>query len=263
MKLTKKIIKSQVEAYLKKYQINKCKIIVALSGGADSATLINILSSLKEYNLEIIAAYFNHNLRDNNSLLMEEEIIKKISTSLNIKYRIGMAKYGYLKERAKKNSLSLEEVARIERYNFLRRIKKEESADYIATAHNLNDNTETMLMRFLSNSGIYGLSGIPEKRDDIIRPLSYVDRKDIERYISENDISVSIDKTNNENIFLRNKVRNLLLPTIRNVFPDVDKNLKKLADSHRKQNEVLDMFIINSLNWGKNRKWLEDKKKRI
>lgn len=116
------------------------------------------------------------------------------------------------------NKLSTEEGARFLRYKFFDEVKRIENLEYIATAHNKNDLAETVIMRILRGTGINGLIGIQSERGDLIRPILNFSRDEIEKYIEENNIPFVEDKTNFEELYLRNKIRLNLFPILKNEY---------------------------------------------
>ena len=229
MKSTERITDKVLE-YIKQYGIAPGSgIVVAWSGGPDSTVLLHVLDNLKQFNFSLTAAWYNHRLRAPDNMDAEEALVDEAAEKNGIRLVKGAADPGAIAAESASESISLEEAARNARYAFLNRIAGESGAEYIAVGHNLNDNSETMLMRFLRNEGVSGLSGIPERRANIIRPLCRVDRRDIDQYILESGLQTSIDHTNYENNFIRNRMRNELLPEIRKVVPEADDNLRKLS----------------------------------
>ncbi|AHH10985.1 TRNA(Ile)-lysidine synthetase TilS [Borrelia coriaceae ATCC 43381] len=126
--------------------------------------------------------------------------------------------------------MSIEELARKYRYDALLKSLKENGASYIALAHNQNDQFETLVMRFFQGSFLDGFSGIPIINGKIIRPLLEVSRADIEKFLSLNNIVCSVDSTNNEDLYLRNRIRNNLMPVIGKIFKGYEKGLRRIAD---------------------------------
>jgi len=175
------------------------RVIVAVSGGADSVCLLDILYSLKGVlGIELVVAHFDHGLRPGEDA-SETEFVKSLAASFNCDFvtkKAGPA--------LKLGSASLEERARDVRYRFLSEVKEQFSAQKIATGHNLNDQAETVLMRLLRGSGPSGLSGIPPVRDThIIRPLIEVTRIQIQSYLSSKGLSHITDSSNSETKHLR------------------------------------------------------------
>ncbi len=186
------------------------RILVALSGGADSTTLLMLLDSIKEeYNLTIAAAHINHKLRDTADRDME--FCRALCKKLGIEFFCLCAD---VHSDAKKSGMSEELYARNLRYSYFESL----GYDKIATAHNKNDNAETILFRFIRGTGIDGLSGIPYRRDNIIRPILDIEKKDIIKFCSENNIEYVTDETNFRQIYSRNKLRLSLIPEIERDF---------------------------------------------
>ncbi|MCQ2015867.1 tRNA lysidine(34) synthetase TilS [Clostridium butyricum] len=232
----------KVMSYIKDNNLIKSgdKVLVALSGGPDSVCLLNILYNLKaELNIEIGAAHLNHLLRDKDAF-EDEEYVKTLCKSLDIPCfvkRVDINKY------SKDKKMSSEMAGRDARYNFFDDIVKDEGYTKIATAHNANDQAETILFRLMRGSGIEGLCGIKVRRDKIIRPILCLSRKEVEEYIEINNLKPRIDKTNFEKIYNRNKIRLDMIPYIKENFnEDIIQTLNRMSVLLQKDNE----FIENS-----------------
>ena len=154
-------------------------VTVALSGGADSVSLLNVLVSLKDkLNINVSAAHLNHMIRGDESY-RDEEFARICCEKLGVPFfceRIDVPKY------AKEHRLSLEAAARDVRYTFLRRV----NTGVVATAHTASDSLETVIFNLARGSSLKGLCGIPAKRDIFIRPLILCTRADVEQYCAEN-----------------------------------------------------------------------------
>lgn len=236
--------------FLNKWKIKKCSILIGCSGGPDSTALLSILNNLKEkLELTLYCAYLDHGLRKKEEtgkeILLLERLCKKSKIGLYVK-RI---KYGKIKENAYKNKKSIEEEAREQRYKYLQKLKNEISADYIALGHISDDNTETVLMRFFQGVDFTGLCGIPEKRKSIIRPIINCTKKEILSYLKKNEIEYSIDKTNIESDFLRNKIRNILIPGIIEIFPGFKKSVEIFSYKMKLISDYFSDFIDLSEGW--------------
>ena len=232
----------KVMSYIKDNNLIKSgdKVLVALSGGPDSVCLLNILYNLKaELNIEIGAAHLNHLLRDKDAF-EDEEYVKTLCKSLDIPCfvkRVDINKY------SKDKKMSSEMAGRDARYNFFDDIVKDEGYTKIATAHNANDQAETILFRLMRGSGIEGLCGIKVRRNKIIRPILCLSRKEVEEYIEINNLKPRIDKTNFEKIYNRNKIRLDMIPYIKENFnEDIIQTLNRMSVLLQKDNE----FIENS-----------------
>lgn len=219
-------------------------IVVGVSGGPDSLCLLNILYSLKdEYDLTLIVAHVNHNLRK--EAKFEADFVEKFSNDLGLKFYLADVDIGKMVKEKKK---SCEEVAREYRYNFFNTVLKENSADKIAVAHNLNDNAETILMNIIRGSGTHGLKGIKDKNNNIIRPLLNVSREEIEKYCRENDLTPMIDKTNFETLYTRNKIRNKIIPLICEINPDALGSITRLGNILDEEDEFISEYIDKIYN---------------
>lgn len=187
------------------------KIVVGVSGGPDSMALLYILNGIKdELGFNIYVAHINHGIRKEEAD-EDEKYVKYICSELSLPFhstKVNMDEY------AKENKLTSEEAGRAIRYDFFNRILNDIGGGKIAVAHNKNDQAETLLMRFFRGTGLEGLRGMEYKNANIIRPLLDVSREEIEKYCSDNDISVRIDRTNLEPIYGRNKTRLEVIPYI-------------------------------------------------
>jgi len=243
-----KSIEEKVINFIARYGLigQKENLLIAFSGGPDSVFALHFFYKFrKKFRCNISAVHFNHNLRGNESKEDENFAIaqcKKLRVDLNI-IQLDVKAF------AKKNKLSLEEAARILRYNELSKFAKRNSIDKIITAHNLNDNTETILMNLFSGTGISGLSGIPIKRENIIRPLLCLTKKEILQYLNHNKINYRIDSSNLENDFKRNFIRNKILPLIKEINPSFDDALFRSSQNFLKQkefeNKSIEYLILN------------------
>ncbi len=205
-------------------------LVVGVSGGPDSTALLFLLSKLRrKYSFTITIAHLNHGLRKRDSQKYFLST-KKISRTLEFDF---FYKSINLKRIAKESRQSIEEAGRNERYTFFEEVAGKAGANKIVTAHTLDDQAETMLMRILRGSGLRGLSGIPFKRKqgafEIIRPFLLCKKEDILLFLKENQVPFCVDKTNLETDFFRNRVRHKLLPFLeRNFNPDIRRALSSL-----------------------------------
>ena len=222
----------KVKNTIKKYNLIQQgdKIVVGVSGGPDSTTLLLLLHALgDELKLTLHIAHLDHMLRKDSH--KDKEFVETLVQRL--KLPITVAKIN-LKEIAKKGSP--EEIARNARLGFLFRVAKDTKADKIALAHNLDDQAETVLMRILRGTGLCGLAGILPKRNiagyQIIRPLIEVGRKEIEAFLKRRKIKPCRDASNLEEVYFRNKIRNKLLPVLEEGYSsNIKEILTNLAES--------------------------------
>ena len=220
------------------------KIVIGVSGGPDSMCLLDSLCYLKDkLNIEIFVAHINHMIRKEAE--EETEYVKDYCKNKNIKCYVKKVEVEKL---AKEQKLGTEEMGRKIRYEFFKEIAKKENANKIATAHNLNDNVETVLLNLLRGTGVSGLKGIEIKRieNDLeyIRPIRECERKEIEEYCERQKLNPKIDKTNLESIYNRNKVRNDLIPYLKREFnPNILEGISRLSDIAREEEDYFDEII--------------------
>jgi len=198
------------------------RILIGISGGPDSITLLSILLSFKKrYNLSFFIAHLDHMLRGKES---DEDVnfVKNLAQELGLPCEI---KSCNLTKITRKEHLTLEEVARKYRYKFFLETARKFKTNKIALGHNADDQVETVLMRFLRGSGLEGLMGIPPVRGKIIRPLIECSRTEIEEYCKENKIEYRVDSSNKEVVYFRNKIRLELLPLLSKSY---NKNIKDI-----------------------------------
>ncbi|MFA7637407.1 MAG: tRNA lysidine(34) synthetase TilS [Monoglobales bacterium] len=182
-------------------------VLVAFSGGADSMCLLHILKSLS-YNVS--AAHLNHMLRGDEAD-RDENVARSFCKEYDIPFfscRVNIA------EIAKSSKVSEETAGRNERYKFFSRVASEHNIEKIATAHNKNDNAETILMHLIRGCGTNGLAGIPKSRGNIIRPLLGCCREEIEDYCHEHNLPYITDSSNLKMVYTRNKIRHELIPLL-------------------------------------------------
>lgn len=195
------------------------KIVIGVSGGPDSVCLLDVLVKIKEkLSLELHIVHVNYGLRGKSSE-KDEELVQNLAQ----KYQIGLSVLGV--EKLKKSEIAEEKLRNI-RYDFFEKVRKELGFDWIAVAHNRDDQVETFLMRVIRGSGLKGLSGMKYKNGKIIRPLLGISRREILEYLKGNKLKSREDKTNKESLFFRNKIRNKLIPYLENNFnPNIKKTI--------------------------------------
>ena len=185
------------------------RVTVGFSGGADSLCLLYVLKSLESLlKCSVDAVHVNHNLRGPEAL-RDQEFCRNFCSEHGIPFEaVSVDVNGYACE----HGLSTEEAARILRYNAL-----SEKASLIAVAHHSEDQAETILLNMLRGTGVRGLSGMPYRRDGIIRPLLCVSKEDILTFLRENSLSFVTDSTNLENDYARNRLRNEVMPVLKSI----------------------------------------------
>ena len=187
-------------------------VVVAVSGGADSVCLFSILFGLKEkLSIELKVCHYNHRLRGRASY-NDSEFVKKLAEKFNTAFIYG--------EASEEKLYKSEDSAREARYGFFEKIfNKEGRGVKIALAHNANDLAETMLLRLVRGTGLFGLKSIPLRRKNFIRPLLPFSRKEIEGYLESNDIKYQTDKTNFDTRVTRNFIRLKVVPLLVKINP--------------------------------------------
>jgi len=220
-------------------------ILVAFSGGIDSAVLCHVFHSIREeFNLTLILGYFNHGLRGSESM-REEAFIVKTARNYGLPLETGT---GAVKKTAAERKLSLQEAARLLRYDFLAETAKRHSADKIATGHHMDDQIETVLMRFLQGNGYRGLRGIPYRRGQFIRPLLWARRSAIASYARRQSIQYFEDSSNEKTNYLRNRIRHEILPFLREKLNiNIDSVLLQHGKRFQEYGEIVDYLTKNHL----------------
>ncbi|MBP5245259.1 MAG: tRNA lysidine(34) synthetase TilS [Clostridia bacterium] len=243
------IIFEKIKQANEKYSLfpERAKILVALSGGADSVTL---LLALKEYfpELELFACHVNHMLRaeeaDRDSLFAKE-LCGRLGIPIEI-LKTDVAKA------AKEKSLSTELCAREIRYGFFEKVCKKYGITLVATAHTASDCAETVLFNLARGSTLPGLCGIPPKRNlcdgiEIIRPLIFVSRDEIEEYLNERNEKYVTDSTNLSDGYTRNFVRHNVVPLMKKVNPSFENTIKNTCVSLRSAYDFIDKYAKDNL----------------
>ena len=187
-------------------------VLAAVSGGADSVCLLLLLNGLAaELGIRVFAFHMNHGIRGEEAD-RDEQFVEELCKQLGIPLTVMHEK---VETYAEKHGLSGEEAGRILRYRHLEEIAESYQCAKIAVAHHEDDDAETVLLNLFRGSGLAGLSGIRPVRGKIIRPLLCVSRKEIEEYLKGQGFSWCEDSTNRENDYTRNKIRNELLPWVK------------------------------------------------
>jgi len=206
------------------------RVIVAVSGGPDSVTLLHILNSLRhDLGLKLFVGHVNHNLRNDSH--QDAAFVQDLADKLNLPYYSAS-----IRLRKKKEKTSIEELGREGRLRFFVQLAKKLKADCIALGHTQDDLAETVLMRILRGTGLLGLRGILPKRElegrVFIRPLLKTRRKEIESFLKNHCLKFCTDTSNVNPKFFRNKIRRQLLPILEKTYnPNIKEILAHLADS--------------------------------
>ncbi len=201
-------------------------LIVGLSGGADSVCLFRLLSDIcRDHDIALIAAHVHHGIREGEAD-RDERFSAELAASLGAEFEsVRVDAPGYADEQR----LTLEEAARILRHRELERIRVEKGAYAIALAHHMGDQAETVLMNIFRGTSPVGLCGMEAKKDHIIRPLLFADKKEILAFLSENNYSFMEDSTNSDTDYSRNMIRNIVIPQIEKEYPGAKAHIASLA----------------------------------
>ena len=223
----------QFQAY-----INRChliaegdKLILALSGGIDSMVLADMLLKTK---VEFVAAHCNFHLRGEESD-GDEQFVREFTVKQGIQCFV---KHFETEKYAAKNNISIEMAARDLRYNWFEELRQQLGYDKIAVAHHADDQAETFFINLLRGAGLRGLKGMQPQNGMIIRPLLWASREQIQQYALENQITWREDHTNAESVYLRNKIRNQLLPAFDELQPEARQGLYKSLEHLASENEL-------------------------
>ena len=217
------------------------RILVALSGGPDSVFLLHFFNKFKKkFKIQIEAAHINHKLRGKDSE-RDEHFSKAICDELDIPLHIFAAD---IKSISKKEKTSLEITGRKIRYKYFDSLLATIKNSKLATAHNTDDNTETVLLNLIKGAGLKGLSGIPIKRDKIIRPILCLTKREILDYLEENKFEYRIDQSNLSNEYERNFLRNDIIPLIQeNLNPAFNNSVLNSSINFQKLNYLIDKLL--------------------
>jgi len=232
---------------------NNDKILVGVSGGADSICLLYALHWYSKRNkISLAVGHVNHMARGKESS-NDAEFVNKICK--NLKLPFFLKEIDVNRESIKLNK-SFQETARIIRYKFFDEILKKILGNKIALGHSADDQAETILLNIIRGSGLQGLIGMPQIRGNIIRPFLNVYRNEIERYLIENGISFRNDLSNHETKYLRNKVRKKLIPCLETYNPAIKKNLNDmsqiLVDDNLMLSEITREILIKNFHSDEN-----------
>ncbi len=226
------------------------RIVLGVSGGPDSIAMLNILNDIKNdknlhMNFDIIVAHVNHMIRE--EAIDDQRFVENFCKKIGVSF---YAKSIDVQKIANNKKIGTEEAGRNARYEFFDEILEKENANKIAIAHNKNDKIETIIMNMLRGSGITGLKGIePIKNNKYIRPLIECERFEIEEYCAKNGIEPRIDRTNFENVYTRNKVRNIVIPFIKQEFnPNIIQTMDRLSDLVKEEDEYLEKLVETKYN---------------
>jgi tRNA(Ile)-lysidine synthase len=218
------------------------RVLVAVSGGPDSAALLSVLAELSDsLGVSLLAAHFNHGLRGAEAD-RDQQVAEQLCERLGVSIRGGRAA-------GESPRANLEEHARVARYDFLIRAARELGCSRIATGHTRDDQAETVIMRLLRGSGVDGMAGIqPRRADGVIRPLIECERAEILQYLGERDLPYCSDSMNADMHFLRSRVRHEVMPLLRSINPSAAGTLARSALNVGDDADALNHFVDGALD---------------
>ena len=242
-------MKQKVLDTIRKYKLieNGDKIVLGVSGGPDSIAMLDIFKDLRNMlGFEIYVCHVNHMIRGQEAI-NDQKYVEQYCKKNQIEF---FTKNINVVEIANRQKIGTEEAGRKARYQFFEEVLESTGANRIATAHNKNDNAETVLMHLLRGSGLSGLKGIiPIRNNKYIKPLIECERQEIENYCKEKNLNPCIDKTNFENTYTRNKIRNVVIPYIKNQFnPNIIETLTRLSEVVSSEDEFIEKIINKEFN---------------
>ncbi len=207
-------------------------ILVALSGGPDSVALLHFL---KSHGFNVVAAHFNHHLRE--TARRDALFCQTLCRDWDVPFLTWGARVGEMPGNTEAN-------ARAARYGYLERLAAGLSAARIATAHNANDNLETMLMHLTRGCGLQGLSGIQPRRGKLVRPMLHTTRRAVEAYLARESLSYVTDETNADDRYARNRLRHQVIPVLESLNPRVVEAAARMTDYLREDLERLGPRVV-------------------
>jgi tRNA(Ile)-lysidine synthase len=216
----------------------KDKILVAVSGGLDSMVLTNLCLKL---GFKISIAHCNFCLRDSESDL-DEKFVKDFAESNSVPF---FSKSFQTKLHSKRYGLSIQMAARELRYEWFSYLQLKHDFDWVFTAHHTDDNIETFIINLSRGCNIHALSGIPEKNDGIIRPLLIFNRGELLNYAIDSKLKWREDSSNSSLDYQRNRVRHSIIPVLKEVFPNFNKNFNKTKKYISSSLDLINNHIIN------------------
>ena len=235
-KMAKNLIKTiQNTAFQEQLWQKGSKIVLGVSGGPDSVCLLGVMAKIApKYDLELLIAHVNYGLRGKDSD-KDEKFVRELGEELGVKIEVLnlASKRGTTaldqndqKRSDLQRSMPSENELREIRYAFFEEIRRKNAFNFVAVAHNLDDQVETFLMRVIRGAGLQGLSAMKFKSGNLIRPLLGISRSELLEYLEKTDRTYRTDRTNQESIFFRNKVRNKLIPYLeKNFNPNIKQTI--------------------------------------
>lgn len=212
------------------------RVLIGVSGGADSVALLEFFVSVKEkYDLDICVAHVEHGIRGEDSV-NDAEFVENYCKKLGVNFYLKTIDAPNL---AKKAKMGVEEYSRMARYDFFNTIE----CDKIATAHNLTDNIETLLFRLARGTGLKGACSIPAVRGKIIRPFIEVSSGEIRKWCNDNNIPYRVDCTNSDSAYSRNLIRLEILPLFEKLNANYQDNIENFISDVNEDYAFIDDYV--------------------
>lgn len=227
--------------------LENCKCIgVAVSGGADSVSLLVALKNVLPESIRLKAVTVNHNIRPKEETCADAAFVQDFCLSLSVDCRRYDVPRGLVFEKAECSRSGIEDSARKLRYEKFEEFIESEKVDFLCLAHNKNDQLETVIMRFLQGSA--DLSGIPVSRKKFVRPMLEIGRNEIEEYLFDKNISYRTDSTNYETSMLRNRIRNILVPVLNDNFNGWITACENISSKSKRDRSFIERAVCKSMD---------------
>ena len=244
-------MEEEILKVIRKYNLieNGDRLVLGVSGGPDSMCMLDVLNNIKnnpDINMKfsIVVAHINHMIRAEAD--SDEQYVREYCEKNNIDFyskSIDVQKIG------NNMKIGTEEAGRKVRYEFFDEVLKLTDSNKIAIAHNKNDKIETIFMNIFRGSGLLGLKGIEAKNGKYIRPLIECERNEIEKYCLDKNLKPRIDKTNFDNTYTRNKIRNVVIPYIKKEFnPNIINTIERLSELVSEEESYIEKQVIEIYN---------------
>ncbi len=230
-----------IESFIQDYHLidKETKVIVGLSGGADSVALLTVLHEL---NYSVIAAHCNFHLRGDESI-RDENFCRQLCSKMGVEL---IVRHFDVESHRNTHSESVEMACRTLRYDWWNGLIRNQVGDVIAVGHHRDDNIETFFLNLFRGSSLIGLKGLRPRNANVIRPLLDVSHRDILDYLRSRSLSFVTDSTNADNYFRRNRLRNVIIPLIEKEFPGAKKaigvTIDNLRDNYNLYNDYCDIL---------------------
>jgi len=239
VKLTDRLL-AQIEA--DKLPPRRAAVVVAVSGGVDSVSLLHLLIYLaSKYDWRLVVAHLNHQLR--RGALADERWVQALGRRLGLPVVVGRTG---VRELARRRRLTIEEAGRVARYDFLERVARRQRAKVIAVAHTADDQVETVVMNWLRGAGVRGLAGMHQWEGHIWRPLLRVWKRELRQLARTLHFGCREDRTNRQVTYTRNRIRHRLLPAMERINPQVREVILRNAENLTELESWLDTHLVQA-----------------